>query len=135
MNTFLIVLAAAAQLVHPDQLSGDAAKSAPRPPRPPLEIGTPPATVTTREGKEVENGLRSTDYEYTLGVGVTTKEVVYYSQGIACYAKIFFPRGFDPSAKPGIPAVVLGQGYAGTHVSIEKYGNRFAEKGLVAMVI
>jgi uncharacterized protein len=31
--------------------------------------------------------------------------------------------------------VVLGQGYTGTHVSIEKYGTRFAEKGLIAMVI
>jgi len=30
---------------------------------------------------------------------------------------------------------VLAQGWAGTHASIEKYGARFAEKGLVAMVI
>src|SRR5262249_20297215 len=84
---------------------------------------------------EVQNGLRSSDYEYTLGEGVKTKEVVYYSQGVACYGKIFYPKNFDAKAKPGIPAVVLGQGYAGTHVSIEKYANRFAEKGLVAMAI
>ena len=31
--------------------------------------------------------------------------------------------------------MVLGQGWAGTHFSIEKYGARFAERGLVAMVI
>lgn len=123
------------QVVHPDQLSGDHAKSAARPPRPDIEIGTPPDTVKTRDGKEVQNGLRSADYAYVLGDGVTTKEVIYYSQGVACYAKLFFPKGFDATGKPGIPAVVLGQGYAGTHVSIEKYGNRFAEKGLVAMVI
>jgi hypothetical protein len=67
--------------------------------------------------------------------GVTTKEVAYYSDGIACYAKIFFPKGFDSSAQPGLPAVVLGQGWAGTHVSIEKYAARFAERGLVAMAI
>jgi len=30
---------------------------------------------------------------------------------------------------------VLGQGWAGTHFSIEKYGARFAERGMVAMVI
>jgi dienelactone hydrolase len=130
-----IALALATQVVHPDQLSGDHAKSAARPPRPEIVIGTPPDTVKTRDGKEIQNGLRSADYEYILGDGVTTKEVVYYSQGVACYAKIFFPKGFDANAKPGIAAVVLGQGYAGTHVSIEKYGNRFAEKGLVAMVI
>ena len=33
------------------------------------------------------------------------------------------------------PGVVLAHGWAGTHVSIEKYGARFAEKGFVAMVI
>jgi uncharacterized protein len=139
MSTFFAVavmaLATGGQVVHPDQLSGDDAKAAPRPARPAIEIGTPPDTVKTREGKVVQNGLRSKDYEYVLGEGVTTKEVVYYSNGIACYAKIFYPKNFDAKAKPGIPAVVLGQGYGGTHVSIEKYANRFAEKGLVAMAI
>lgn len=130
-----VFLLAAGQVVHPDQLTGNAAKAQPRPPRPKIEIGTPPATVKDRTGRDIQNGLRSTDYEYVLGDGVTTKEVIYYSEGVACYAKIFYPKGFDPKKKPGIPAVVLGQGYAGTHVSIEKYGNRFAEKGLVAMVI
>jgi uncharacterized protein len=135
LSTFILLAATSGQVVHPDQLTGDRAKSAERPPRPPIEIGIPPQTVKLRDGKEVQNGLRSTDYQYTLGDGVAVKEVVYYSQGTACYAKIFFPKGFDANAKPGVPAVVLGQGYAGTHVSIEKYGNRFAEKGLVAMVI
>src|SRR4030095_8313876 len=64
---------------------------------------------------------------------VTTREVTYYSDGIGCYAKLFFPKGFSASAK--LPGVVLGQGWAGTHFSIEKYGARFAERGLVAMVI
>jgi uncharacterized protein len=130
-----ILAVVAAQVIHPDQLTGDAAKAEPRPPRPAIEIGTPPATVATKDGKIVQNGLRSSDYEYVLGNGVVSKDVVYFSEGIACYAKIFFPGGFDPNLKPGIPAVVLGQGYAGSHVSIEKYANRFAEKGLVAMAI
>jgi len=124
-----------AQVIHPDQLTGDDAKAEPRPPRPAIEIGTPPTTVATKDGTTVQNGLRSSDYEYVLGDGVVSKDVVYFSEGIACYAKIFFPKGFDPKLKPGIPAVVLGQGYAGSHVSIEKYANRFAEKGLVAMAI
>ena len=124
-----------AQVIHPDQLTGNDATAEPRPPRPAIEIGAPPTTVQTKDGKTVQNGLRSSDYEYALGDGVTSKDVVYFSEGIACYAKIFYPRGFDPKRKPGIPAVVLGQGYAGSHVSIEKYANRFAAKGLVAMAI
>ncbi len=130
-----MLMTLASQVVHPDQLTGNGAKAEPRPPRPALEIGTPPSTVKAKDGREIQNGLRSSDYQYTLGEGVTTKDAVYYSEGVACYAKIFYPKNFDPKTKPGIPAVVLGQGYAGTHVSIEKYGNRFAEKGLVAMVI
>jgi uncharacterized protein len=122
-------------VVHPEQLTGDGAKAAPRPPRPEIKITPPPETTKARDGRELKNGLRPSDYEYVAGDGVTTKEIVYYSNGIACYAKIFFPKGFNPSAKPGIPAVVLGQGYTGSHISIEKYGNRFAEKGLVAMTI
>jgi dienelactone hydrolase len=131
-----VVAAMAAQpVVHPDQLTGDGVKSAPRPARAAPVVGTPPATVKDRNGKDIQNGLRSSDYEYVLGDGVTTRQIVYFSEGLACYGKIFFPKGFDPSKTPGIPAVVLGQGYAGTHISIEKYANRFAEKGLVAMVI
>jgi hypothetical protein len=61
------------------------------------------------------------------------REATYYSDGVACYAKLFFPRGFSPAGKT--PGVVLGQGWAGTHFSIEKYGARLAERGLVAMVI
>jgi dienelactone hydrolase len=138
MTTLLaaaLAVMATAQVIHPDQLTGDNAKAEPRPPRPAIEVGTPPATVQGKDGKTLQNGLRSADYEYVLGDGVTSKEVVYFSEGIACYAKIFFPKGFDAKGKPGIPAVVLGQGYAGTHVSIEKYANRFAEKGLLAMTI
>ena len=130
-----IVAMVTAQVIHPDQLTGNDAKAEARPPRPAIEIGAPPATVQTKDGKTVQNGLRSSDYEYALGDGVTSKDVVYFSEGIACYAKIFYPQGFDPKRKPGIPAVVLGQGYAGSHVSIEKYANRFAAKGLVAMAI
>lgn len=139
MSTFfamaVLALASGAQVIQPDELTGDGAKPAPRPPRPALEIGTPPETAKASDGRVVQNGLRPKDYKYVLGDGVTTKEVVYFSQGIACYAKIFYPKNFNPDAKPGIPAVVLGQGYGGTHVSIEKYANRFAEKGLVAMAI
>src|SRR5829696_987317 len=77
--------------------------------------------------------LTPEDWRYKLGEGVTAKEVAYYSDGIACYAKVFFPKGFSATAKT--PGVVLGQGWAGTHFWTEKYAARFAERGLVAMAI
>jgi len=83
--------------------------------------------------KKIKTGLWPEDWKYSLAEGVTTKEVHYYSEGVACYGKIFFPRAFSASGKT--PGVVLGQGWAGWHFSIEKYAARFAERGLVAMAI
>lgn len=103
-------------------------ESPPKPAQP--NVGNDPRT-----GEPVaKRGLGPADYAYTMPEGVTTKEVAYYSEGVPCYAKIFYPKGFDPEASK-LPAVVLGQGWAGTHVSIEKYAAVFAEHGLVAMAI
>ena len=89
--------------------------------------------ATSAQDKKIKTGLTKADWAYKLADGVTTKEVTYYSDGVACYAKLFFPKGFSATGKT--PGVVLGQGWAGTHFSIEKYGARFAERGLVAMTI
>ncbi|MGE0132450.1 MAG: VOC family protein [Blastocatellales bacterium] len=83
--------------------------------------------------KKIKSSLTPEDWAYKMAEGVTAKEVTYYSDGVGCYAKIFYPKGFSASGKT--PGVVLGQGWAGTHFSIEKYGARFAERGLVAMAI
>ncbi|MFN0120102.1 MAG: alpha/beta hydrolase [Blastocatellia bacterium] len=83
--------------------------------------------------KKLKTGLWPADWVYTLAEGVTTREITFYSDGIACYGRIFFPKGFSATGKT--PGIVLGQGWAGNHFSIEKYGARFAERGLVAMVI
>src|SRR5574341_1204972 len=91
------------------------------------------AFTATAQEKKIKTGLTPEDWKYTLAEGVTTREVTYFSDGVGCYAKLFFPKGFSTSGKT--PGVVLGQGWAGTHFSIEKYGARFAERGLVAMVI
>src|SRR5580765_1109449 len=91
------------------------------------------AVSAVAQEKKPKTGLTKEDWAYKLAEGVTAKEVTYYSDGVACYAKLFFPKGFSATGK--IPGVVLGQGWAGTHFSIEKYGARFAERGLVAMVI
>jgi len=91
------------------------------------------AIAFAQEAKKPKTGLDPEDWKYTLARVVTTRDVTYYSDGVACFAKLFFPKGFSAQAKT--PGVVLGQGWAGTHFSIEKYGARFAERGLVAMVI
>ncbi|MGH8177476.1 MAG: alpha/beta hydrolase [Steroidobacter sp.] len=81
----------------------------------------------------VKGGLTPADWAYTIPDGVTKREVTYYSDEVGCYAVLFLPRNFSANGKT--PGVVLGHGWAGTHNSIEKYGARLAEKGLVAMVI
>lgn len=89
--------------------------------------------ASSAQDKKAKPGLTKEDWAYKLAEGVTTKEVTYYSDGVACYAKLFFPKGFSAAGKT--PGVVLGQGWTGTHFSIDKYGARFAERGLVAMTI
>ncbi len=126
-----------AALVHPEAPSAKppvVEKTVALPVAPP-KPATPVVGNDPRTGKPVEKkGLGPTDYAYTMPEGVTTKEVVYYSEGVPCYAKIFYPKGFNPQTSK-LPAVVLGQGWAGTHVSIEKYAAAFARHGLVAMTI
>lgn len=98
-----------------------------------LSLSATLAIVCAAQEKKIKTGLTPEDWAYKLADGITSREVVYFSDGVGCYAKIFFPKGFATTGKT--PGVVLGQGWAGTHFSIEKYGARFAERGLVAMVI
>ena len=125
-----------AALVHPEAPAKNppkVEKTATIPTAPP-KPASPVVGNDPRTGKPVaKQGLGPTDYAYEMPEGVTTKEVVYYSEGVACYGKVFYPKGFDATKKT--PAVVLGQGWAGTHVSIEKYAAAFAKHGLVAMAI
>jgi len=91
------------------------------------------SALAQQSAAAIKSGLEPADWTYKLSDGVTTRDVTYYSDDVACCAKIFFPKNFDPKGKT--PAIVLGQGWAGTHFSIEKYAARFAERGLVAMAI
>jgi dienelactone hydrolase len=91
------------------------------------------ASSSLGQQKKIKTGLTEEDWRYKLADGVTTREVTYFSDGVGCYAKLFFPKGFSTAGKT--PGIVLGQGWAGSHFSIEKYAARFAERGLVAMAI
>ncbi len=94
-------------------------------------------TDLAKQGSEAEmkrqGGTQPQDWPYALPDGVTTRQVTFYSDGTACYAKLFFPKSFSTKGKT--PAVVLGHGFNAISIGIEKYGARFAERGLVAMVI
>ena len=80
-----------------------------------------------------EGGTVREDWRYELPEGVTTRQVRFYSNETACYAKIFYPKGFDPSGS--YPAVVLGHGTNAITLAMEKYGAVFTAHGLVAMAI
>lgn len=71
--------------------------------------------------------------EETLPPGVTAKVVTYYSDHVACYGRIFFPKGFSADSK--VPGVVLANGWTGKATTLERYAAQFAERGLVAMAI
>ncbi len=94
-----------------------------------LVLGTP----ADAQDKKIKSGLSAADFAYTLPEGVSVRDVTYFSDDVACFAKVFYPKGFSVNGKT--PGIVLAQGWTGTHDSIEKYGARFAERGLVAMVI
>ena len=124
-------------MVHPEKPSANPPKVETNItiPTPPPKPASPVVGNDPRTGKPVaKRGLGPADYAYVMPEGVTTKEVVYYSDGVPCYAKIFLPEGFNPETSK-LPAIVLGQGWAGTHVSIEKYAAGFAKHGMVAMAI
>ena len=132
----VVFMQQAGVLMHPEKASASPprAETSVFIPAPPPKPASPVAGNDPRTGKPVEKkGLGPADYAYVMPEGVTTREVVFYSEGSPAYAKIFFPRGFDVSSKT--PAVVMGQGWAGSHVSIEKYAAVFASRGLVAMTI
>ena len=80
-----------------------------------------------------ERGTLSEDWLFNLPDGVTSRQVTFYSDGTACYARLFFPRGFNARRK--WPAVVVGHGINAQAVGIERYAARFADRGLVAMAI
>ena len=80
-----------------------------------------------------ENGTQPEDWEFDLPDGVTTQDITYYSDGVACYGRLFFPRDFDVKSKTA--AVVLGHGFGGMHHGIDKFAAYFASRGLVAMTI
>jgi uncharacterized protein len=68
-----------------------------------------------------------------LPQGVTTRDVTFHSEFVALAATMYFPRGYSQSGS--FPAVVLAPGWAMTADDIDRFGQRFAQRGLVAMVI
>ena len=85
------------------------------------------------EQNDRRDGTNPMDWRYDLPEGVLVKQVTFYSNEQPVYAKIFYPADFSPEGR--WPAVALGHGYNAISIAIEKYGARFAKRGLAAMVI
>ena len=91
-------------------------------------------TQATDADMKREGGTQPRDWNYDLPEGITTRQVTFYVDGgTPLYGKMFFPRGFRSRGK--WPAVVVGHGINALSIGIEKYGARFADRGLVAMAI
>lgn len=91
-------------------------------------------TQATDADMKREGGTQPRDWNYDLPEGVTTRQVTFYVDGgTPLYGKMFFPRGFTARGK--WPAVVVGHGVNALSIGIEKYGARFADRGLVATAI
>lgn len=91
-------------------------------------------TQATDPDQKREGGTQNRDWPYQLPAGVRTRYVTFYVDGgTALRGKLFLPRGFSP--KDSWPAVVVGHGVNAVALGIEKYGARFAERGLVALTI
>ena len=91
------------------------------------------ASAVSAQNNGIKNKLDPEDYDYVLADGITTKEITYYSEGVACWAKVFYPKGYAESDER--PGIVLGHGWTGTHASLEQYANYFAHRGMIAMAI
>jgi dienelactone hydrolase len=63
----------------------------------------------------------------------STRDVLFFSENVRCYAKLFLPAGF--SAASQFPAVVLAPGWGETESTLEKTAQAIAQKGVVAMAI
>ena len=88
MATMLVSLAVVQQ-VHPDMPTANppaVTTTVTLPVAPPKPERPAPRTHPVT-GEPMKTGLGPADYTYAMPAGVTTKEVAYYSDGVACYAK------------------------------------------------
>lgn len=91
-------------------------------------------TQATDADMKRDGGTQPRDWNYDLPEGIVTRQVTFYVDGgTPLYGKMFVPRGFTTRGK--WPAVVVGHGINALSIGIEKYGARFADRGLVAMAI
>ncbi len=91
-------------------------------------------TQATDPDQKREGGTQNRDWQYDLPAGIRTRYVTFYVDGgTALRGKLFLPRDFSPQGS--WPAVVVGHGINAIALGIEKYGARFADRGLVALTI
>lgn len=77
--------------------------------------------------------MSATAQDAELPQGVTAQEIRFYSEGVQCYGRIFYPKDFNPEGK--YPGVVLSNGWGGLAGTPERYAARLAAAGIIAMAI
>jgi dienelactone hydrolase len=68
-----------------------------------------------------------------LPAGITTREVVFFSEGVKAHGKLFLPSGFSAASNAG--AVVVAPNVGQKATSVEPHAIAAAQRGLVAMAI
>lgn len=68
-----------------------------------------------------------------LPAGVSARDIMFFSEGIQCYGKLFTPAGFSADSKAA--GVVVAPGWGEVESSVEPVAAGFASAGLVAMAI
>ena len=100
--------------------------------RPPTTTGTqPPAGTTPGVVTPELPPLTTSSIPPPLPPGVTTSDVWFFSEGVPCFGRIFYPPAYAETAS--LPAVVLASGWTGTARGVERHAARLAERGLVAL--
>ena len=89
----------------------------------------PGAESQTRSSSTKRPFLKST----ALPDGVSARDVMFFSEGIQCYGRLFTPAGFGADSKA--PAVVVAPGWGESASSVEPIAAALAVAGLVAMAI
>jgi uncharacterized protein len=68
-----------------------------------------------------------------LPARVTTRDVVFFSEGIKSHGKLFVPAGFSEAGS--VPAVVVAPGVGQIATTVESQAAAIAQRGLVALAI
>jgi alpha-beta hydrolase superfamily lysophospholipase len=90
-----------------------------------------PDVASGSVGNVASGVSRTSNRSGAVPAGVTTKDVMFFSEAVQCHATLFLPKGFTADGKSA--AVVLAPAPGETAASIERFAAQLAAHGVVAM--